>query len=305
MCRTFHIVAVGLGVVMLSATIPATSPKAAPAGVVVDGFASPESVVTLSGRHFVSNMGAGIKPTEKDGDGFISEIDDSGRVVDLHAFPKQDGGTLNAPKGLAIVDGRILVADIDRVVGFDIATHSLTFEAVLTGSGPALLNDIAVEGDRSLIVTDTLRNAVYRLDLGSRTFATIATDIGGANGIALDRDRHLAYVVCVGADFSGGNVFRIALDGSEPVAMWQSPHGILDGVAVLPSGDLLVSDWGATDHPADGTITEYTADGRLVRQIETAAAMHGPADFSYDAETGRLWVPLMIDSRVVAVDFPD
>ena len=87
--------------------------------------------------------------------------------------------------------------------------------------------------------------------------------------------------------------------------MWQSPHGILDGVAVLPSGDLLVSDWGATDHPADGTITEYTADGRLVRQIETAAALHGPADFSYDAETGRLWVPLMIDSRVVAVDFPD
>ena len=91
----------------------------------VDGFASPESVVSLSGRHFVSNMGAGIKPTEKDGDGFISEIDDAGHVVDLHAFPKKDGGTLNAPKGLAIVAGRIYVADIDRVVGFDIATHSL------------------------------------------------------------------------------------------------------------------------------------------------------------------------------------
>jgi hypothetical protein len=37
---------------------------------------------------------------------------------------------LNAPKGLAVVCDRLYVADIDRVVGFDIETRKSVFEAV-------------------------------------------------------------------------------------------------------------------------------------------------------------------------------
>jgi sugar lactone lactonase YvrE len=302
--RILRIVAAGAAAFALSAAAAPTIAKAGSPAIDIGGFASPESVVAAGGRRFVSNMGAEIKPTDKDGDGFISEIDDTGRVVELHAFPKGDDAKLNAPKGLAIVAGRLYVADIDRIVGFDLKTHARVFEAALTGEGPALLNDIAVETDRHLIITDTLHNAVYRLDLGSRTFSTIATDVAGANGVALDAERRLAYVVGVGADFSGGNVFRISLDGSKPTEMWQSPHGILDGVAFLQSGDLLVSDWGTTGNPAEGTITAYTIEGKRVRQIDAGMVLHGPADFTYDAETGKLWVPLMIDGRVIAIDLP-
>ena len=79
-------------------------------------------------------------------------------MVDLHAFPKGGDAKLNAPKGLAIVAGKLYVADIDRIIGFDLETHARAFEAVLPGDGPALLNDIAVENHQQLIVTDTLRS---------------------------------------------------------------------------------------------------------------------------------------------------
>ena len=109
-------------------------------------------------------------------------------------------------------------------------------------------------------------------------------------------------MVGVGGDFSGGNVYRISLEGSKPPEMWKSPHGILDGVVLLPNGDLLISDWGAASSPTEGAITEYTTDGNRVRQIGAAAALHGPADFTYDAATSMLWVPLMVDNRVTAIE---
>ena len=276
------------------------APVSSPA-YVIEGLASPESVVSLGSRHFVSNMGVAMKSVEKDGDGFISEIDDGGRVVDLHAFPRT-GGRLDAPKGLAIVGERIFVADIDRVVGFDVNTHAQVFEAVLGGNGPALLNDLAVEDDHSLFVSDTLRKAIYRLDLNTRAFSTIADNIPGANGIVIDQTRHTLYVVCVGADFAGGGVFRVPLDGKGAPQMWDSPHGILDGVALLPNGDLLISDWVAADRPTEGTLTRYTQDGKRVGAVDLPAGSHGPADFSYDAATGKLWIPLMPDNRVLVID---
>lgn len=94
--------------------------------VAVDGFSLPESVVTIGHRHFVSNMGKTLEPLAFDGDGFISEIDDTGGLVDARAFPK-DATKLNAPKGLAVVGNLLLVADIDRIVGFDLTTGQTAF----------------------------------------------------------------------------------------------------------------------------------------------------------------------------------
>lgn len=204
---------------------------------------------------------------------------------------------------MALQGTTLYVADIDRVVGFDTAHGTRTASIPLPPGGPAFANDIAAASDGTLLVTDTLRNAVYRLDPASGDWTLLTDAVPGANGIALATaaapSGTLAYVVGLGAGFSGGDVF--ALDGSgTPRTVAGAPHGLLDGIVVEPDGTLLVSDWVSLDPPPPGRITAVAPDGTAT-PIDPGATLHGPADFSRD-DRGRLWIPAMPDNAVWIVD---
>lgn len=77
------------------------------------------------------------------GDGLVAAVDAKGVPVDGPAIP-QPGTRLDAPKGLALLDGQLYVADIDRVVAFDPATGQQTAE--FRPEGAKGLNDLAVAG---------------------------------------------------------------------------------------------------------------------------------------------------------------
>jgi hypothetical protein len=85
------------------------------------GFNNPESVVYDASNDvlFVSNVnGSGV---EKDGNGYISKILTDGTVI-----RKQWVVGLNAPKGLAIYEDTLYVADIDTLVAVDIASGTIS-----------------------------------------------------------------------------------------------------------------------------------------------------------------------------------
>ena len=76
-----------------------------------EGFSNPESVVydKTTDALYVSNVNGSAM--EKDGNGFISKVALDGKILKL------DWATgLNAPKGLAIYDGKLYTADIDTLV---------------------------------------------------------------------------------------------------------------------------------------------------------------------------------------------
>ena len=106
----------------LAVTLARPAAHAASEPRVVTGFAHPESVLIDGDRRFVSNIGEKLDPLGHDGDGFLSELAADGRIVALHALPI-DGDRLDAPKGMAMLAGKLYVADIDRVVGFDLSTR--------------------------------------------------------------------------------------------------------------------------------------------------------------------------------------
>lgn len=279
----------------------AASPEPLRRAFSVCGFANPESVAAHAGHRYVSNIGAVQDPTAVDGDGFISDLDARGNVLELSAF-KPEVAPLNAPKGLAIVEDRLYVADIDRVVGFDIETREPVFEAKWEPGAPTLLNDLAVLDDQTLLVSDTLGGALLRLDLETSSLATFVGDVPGANGIAIDARRHLAWIVGVGADFAGGGLFVIDLTQAQPSAhQVDGPFGILDGIAVLPNGNLVISDWVSLE-PAPGRLLVVTSDGEERRSIELGE-LQGPADFYFDRRRDALWIPAMTENcvRVSAV----
>src|SRR5260221_6952330 len=91
-------------------------PPAATKVAVVEGFLTPESVLHDPAQdiYFVSNING--SPTAKDNNGFISRAQPDGAVENLKFIEGgHGGGTLHAPKGLAIPGDTMWVAGIDVV----------------------------------------------------------------------------------------------------------------------------------------------------------------------------------------------
>lgn len=256
-----------------------------------------ESIVRHGNDWFVSNLGDQLKPDAEDGDGFISQLDTNGRVVRLHAFPAPGDGKLNAPKGMAVVGNRLYVADIHRVVGFDVDQGRQVFEATAPESD-SMLNDIAEEDPGQLIVTDTAGNAVYRLKLESGAFEKLTGDIPAPNGVVLDSTRRTAYV----AGYKDGNVYSLNLNGPPRVHQVAEVGGQLDGIQMMDGGELIVSEWGHDGQP--GSLHVVTTAGKRLRDIPLPAGATGPADMYLDSRTNRLWIPLLPQGKLVTLAIP-
>lgn len=282
---------------LLLAAALATPALAAAQPTVIPGFASPESVLVAGDRAYVSNIGAALDPLAHDGDGFISLLSADGTVLERHALPS-DGSRLDAPKGMAVTGGILYVADIDRIAAFDTATGARRPDHALPPGGPAFANDLAAEPAGTLLVTDTLRNAVYRLDPATGGWTLLTDAIPGANGIALDAGGQTATIAGIGAGFTGGDIYTLPLapDPSgapdtprpAPQRLAASPHGLLDGIALRPDGTVLVSDWIAFDPPVPGQILAVTPGGTTT-PVATPP-LTGPADFALTPD-GHLWIP--------------
>ncbi len=79
------------------------------------GLKTPKSAlpVPAEGFAYVSNVAG--KPTDKDGNGFISKVSlADGKIIAL-----EWAKGLDAPKGLALAGGKLYTADIDKLVEID------------------------------------------------------------------------------------------------------------------------------------------------------------------------------------------
>lgn len=281
-------------VTALVAALVAVLVAAGPAVADAPALAHPESVVMAGEQGFVSNLGQALDTSTRDGDGFIARIGPHGEVLDGPAIP-QPGSTLDSPKGLALLGGRLYVADIDRIVAFDPATGRQLAE--YRPEGARSLNDLAPAGER-LLVTDFEAGRVLSLDPGTGRFDVIASGIGGANGVVADGDR--AYVVATGAQLEGGGITRIDLT-SGATAPVGDIHGRFDGVALAADGALIVSDWVAMGTPTPGRILRVDPATGAAEPV-AAPAMRGPADLARSGD--RLLVPVMLEHRVAVLPAP-
>src|SRR5262245_61380606 len=98
------------------------------------GFKQPESVVfdRAAGAIYVSNVNGDAM--KKDGNGFISKLGPDGKVVAIEWVKG-----LDSPTGLAIANGKLYAADVDRIAEIDIAKGE--YEA----PGSKFLNDLTAD----------------------------------------------------------------------------------------------------------------------------------------------------------------
>jgi hypothetical protein len=257
------------------------------------GFSTPEAVLhdSVADVYLVSNIEG--SPVEADGNGFISRVSPEGEVLDLRWIDgTTEGVELNAPKGMEILGDSLYVADIDCVRIFLRTTGAPAGQVCLQGA--MFLNDIAVDDNGTLYVTDTglavgpdglgptENSAIFRFfPDGQSARIEAGEQLGNPNGIAVGSRG--VFVVT----FGSGEVYQFSTNDGTQTHVLDDPQ--LDGIAFTEDGGFLYSSWGAS------AVYEVTPTGQKVTVVEGVDA---PASIGYDASRRRVLIPLFNRNEV-------
>jgi hypothetical protein len=291
----------------------------------VAGFNHPESVVhdTMLDLYLVSNVGE-LPPTgfpgALDHNGFISRVSPDGVILDLKWIQDGvNGVTLNSPKGIWLYRRELYVADVDTLRVFDRFTgYPLRNIAIPNpfAPSPLFLNDVVVDSDGTVYLTDNLHSAIFTVDReGRASVLASGPELGNPNGILAD-ESGVSWVTFFGHEIkrrkpSGKIVTEAVLpavdvSGLELAPGVPLPAGVLllDGYGHF-DGSLLVSSW------VTGKI--YLV-GRSGKDIETVVEVKGavnspppdgPADLNTDHARNRLLLPLFNSNQLLIIPFKE
>jgi hypothetical protein len=272
------------------------------------GLSLPESVLqdAVGGKLYCSSIG-GKEPTPeavmaKDADGFISLLNPDGSVSDLRFLPAKGDAPLNGPKGLTLLGGQLWVADIDRVVGFDVSSRKELAAIDLSTRKVTFANDLVTIDDKRFLVSDTNSGQILAIEPGDAAKAVSEFDpplvVEGANGLTLDGQRRLLV-----AQYSfAGRMLKVArlqvdwrtLKHGEPETL-PFPDGQWDGLAVAKDGTVYASDW------KSGAIWALKPDAKEATKVEGGDGFKGPADFWLLADESAIVCPDLVAQRVKVI----
>jgi sugar lactone lactonase YvrE len=275
-----------------AASAPPAQPPAVKAGWVVQDMRTPESAYLEegSGYLFVSQIDG--QPNEKDGKGRISKLGLDGSVVTADWFT-----SLNAPKGLRSFGGTLWVADLDEVIGIDVASAKENARVKIDGA--VFLNDVAVGADGTVYVSDMLANRIYAIKDGKATVFAEGEQLEYPNGLFVEGERLIVggWGSKPAADFSTkvpGHLYSLDLKTKQKTLITKQPLGNIDGVEQEARGGYLVTDYLA------GKLFQVSPSGesRVVRTFKPGLADH---TFLY-AQGDILIAPHMNENTVAAYD---
>ncbi len=238
----------------------------------IKGFAHPESVAFEPHEKvlYVGQFGPLLRPTFKDGKGKISKVSLTGRVM-VDRFLPDRGDVLNKPKGIHVKGSRLWVTDIDVVWVFDLKTRR---GRKVRLPGAKFANDPVVVRNM-LFVSDTMAGLIYRVEPADFLEPGIDPKVGvfssglafGPNGLCRAK-RGFLYVV--GYDMGGKDRGIYSVDAGGGVKAITKDIGMLDGIAQLRDGTLLITDWKSR------SLFRWS---REEGQEILARGFQGPADF--------------------------
>ncbi len=253
------------------------------------GLKTPESAlpVPAEGFAYVSNVAG--NPTDKDGNGFISKVSlADGKIIAL-----EWAKGLDAPKGLALAGGKLYASDIDKLVEIDAKTGKI--QAKYDAPGSQFLNDLAVDAQGNVYVSDSSTSAIWRLAGGKFEKWLEDPALKFPNGLHVSGDKLI--IAAWGAPGTSAqssapsNLVAVSLADRKISDLGDgTPVGNLDGIE--PDGDdFLVTDWVA------GALYRIDRKGKATQLLDLS---QGSADIGYVPETKLLLVPMMLDDKLVA-----
>ncbi|MDP1640021.1 MAG: hypothetical protein Q8L61_03795 [Hyphomicrobium sp.] len=281
---------VGMAIALVAAGAAFAAADAQPALLwETTGLKTPESAlpVPAEGFAYVSNVAG--QPTDKDGNGFISKVSLAGGKIIALEWAKG----MDAPKGLALAGGKLYTSDIDRLVEIDPASGKIL--AKYDAPGATFLNDVTVDAQGNVYVSDSSASTVWRLAGGKLEKWIDDPALKFPNGLYVDGDRLI--VAAWGAPGTSAqssapsNLLSISLADKKISDLGDgTPVGNLDGIEPI-GDDFLVTDWVA------GALYRIDRTGKATQQLDLD---QGSADIGYVPETGLLLIPMMMSEKLVA-----
>ena len=236
----------------------------------------PESVLfDASGKVlYVANID-GTDPWGKDGKGSIGKVGLDGKVITAEWVTG-----LNCPKGMGLYKGKLYVADFDELVIIDIAAGKI--EKKIPVSGAAGLNDVSVDKNGIVYVSDSKNKKVFRVKEGvSELFLE---NLKGPNGVLAHKDD--LYLLDAGGMYklNKDKTLSMIADGME---------GGTDGIENVSGNDFIVSCW-------QGVVWYVNGDGSKQQLLDTRPEKKNAADIGFDAKNKIVYVPTFWRNSVVA-----
>ena len=256
-----------------------------------------------NGGILLSNFGTDtFDPLNKEGRGYIVLLDKENKIL----IPAS--GALNAPKGMALKDDCLFVADVGCVMVFNLKKPEMRPVKIALPDGELFVNDIITLGD-FLLVSVTNTGHLYSLDVkdcdavwsAQRPQPKQAATIPGANGLA--EHEGTLYVASYDPNEQPGEqnvIYAVDMTtpGAKPVNLLGSRYGQYDGITVSPDGTkLYFSNWKNAAGKAEVGYIDLTPDKKnAVTILDLGTELQGPADISIS--DGYLFIPDLPASKL-------
>lgn len=273
----------------------AAGPVRAHAPAPLSGFEFPESVYWdgPAGSFYVANFGGTeFDPDGREPDGYLSKVGAEGRV---RAAKWVTG--LRSPKGMRRHGGELYVADVGQLVVIDVATAAISRTVDLDAVGAVLPNDVDVDpGTGDVYVTDTRRNAIYRLAAGALTPEVFVESpaLESPNGLLVDGPNLVVAAFGAGGPGSGRVLLVDRATRATSSLAGMGPAGSLDGIERFEDGYLV------TDHTG-GRLLRVGPDGTVT---EVRGELPGAADLGLRPGDRLAAVPQLREGKVRFVTVP-
>lgn len=205
-----------------------------------------ESTLPYNGGILIANFGTEtLNPLNTEGKGYILYLKND----TLREFIPADGN-LNAPKGMQIIENHLFIADVNRVVVYDLNNKTSKPQIITFPQGEIFVNDLTSKND-TLYASVSNTGNLYKLVISdinniNNQILTKYANVVGANGIIISYDKMYiaSYPANTGKPTNENVVYVINdLEHPNPEKLITQP-GIYDGVQIsADKNTLYVSNW--------------------------------------------------------------
>lgn len=293
--KIFKKLATGFVSALLMATGVFQAAGATPGETTVGGFVFPESAIhdPLTDRYYVSNVGNA--PGAPAAPGYISALKPNGQVINYKWIDGANASTtLNDPLGMAVLGGKLYVADIDYVRVFNVYTGANV--ATIHIPGVTGLNDVASYG-LGVVVSDpgfdfatntpTGTDAIYKISGLNNQVSTLAsgTQLSNPNGLYYDMFQGLLV-----APMTSPTIRLVNITSGQVSNFATLPAVGYDGIARVGSSFYFTN-------PPMGNVYKTGLNGSNPTLLANYPAF--PADMNADQSRGRLLIPQLLGGSVI------
>ncbi len=242
-------------------------------------FKGPESVAYDENRNclYISNYNRYPRDGMMYNEDCITKTDINGKILE-NKFVRG----LTCPTGICVLKDRLYIVERFGVVVFNLQSNKV--ETRYRINDPEFINDVTVDTDGTIYISDSGSDIIYRIKDGKLEKWLINKEIDQTNGVLVDGDRLL---VGVNAD---GSLKAVNINDMTISKIASLPPGIIDGIKKCSDG-YLVSLY-------EGNLFQVRQGGEVEELLNTRNEQIFCADFEYIEEQNLLFIPALKNNKL-------